>query len=67
MPTCNLIEIIHNIWLQQFNNRGTYLFATTSNDYVRTFRQSSLYYAFLQGGAYEIGMDKNELCLCMAN
>jgi len=26
-----------------------------------------LYYAFLQGGAFGIGLNKNELCLCKAN
>jgi hypothetical protein len=38
IPTCNLFETIHNIWLQQFGNMGTCLFATTSNDYVQAFR-----------------------------
>jgi hypothetical protein len=34
IPTYNLFETIHNIWLQQFGKRGTYFFATTSNDYM---------------------------------
>jgi hypothetical protein len=63
MPTCNLSKTIHNIWLQQFGNMGTCLFATTSDDYVQTFKQSSLYYAFLQQGAFGTNLDKNELCL----
>jgi hypothetical protein len=64
IPTYNLFETIHNIWLQQFGKRGTYFFATTSNDYMWTFKQSSLYYAFWQGGAYGTNPDKNELHLC---
>jgi len=31
---------------------------------VWAFKQSSLYYAFLQGGAFGTDLDKNELCLC---
>jgi hypothetical protein len=34
-----------------------------SNDYMRTFKQSSLYYAFLQRGACGIGLNKSELHL----
>ncbi len=30
---------------------------------MRTLEKSSLYYAFLQGGAYGIKLNKNELCL----
>jgi hypothetical protein len=34
MSTCNLSEIICNIWLQQFNNKGTCLFVVTFDDYM---------------------------------
>jgi len=67
MLTCNLFETVHNIWLQQFGHRGTYLFTATFNDYVQTFKQSSLYYTFLEGGASGIGLDKNELRLHRAD
>ncbi len=30
MLTCNLFKIIHNIWFQQFNKNGIFLFAITS-------------------------------------
>ncbi len=63
MLICNLFETIHNIWLQQFNNSGTCFFIATFHNYVQTFKQSSLYYAFLQGGAFGTGLGKNELCL----
>ncbi len=59
MSTCNLSETIHKIQLQQFGKRCICLFVT-SNDYVQAFKQSSLYYAFLQGGASWTNLDKNE-------
>jgi hypothetical protein len=37
MPTCNLSEIIRNIWLQQSGKKGTCLFATMFYDYMQTF------------------------------
>jgi hypothetical protein len=43
---------------------STLFFVATSNDYVWAFRQSSLYYAFLQVGAFGTGLNKNELCMC---
>jgi hypothetical protein len=33
----------------------------TFDDFVQTFRLSSLCYVFLQGGGFGIGPDKNEL------
>jgi hypothetical protein len=67
MLTCNLFEIVHNIWLQQSYNRGTCLFIAMSDDYLQTFKKSSLYYAFLQGGAFGTNLNKNELCLHRAS
>jgi hypothetical protein len=63
MSACNLSKIIRNIWLQQYRKKGICLFVAMSYDYMQTFRQSSLYYAFLQGGASKIGSNKNELRL----
>jgi hypothetical protein len=63
MQTCSLFKIVHNIWFQQSGNKGTCFFVATSNDYVQTFRQSSLYYVFLQGCASRIELKKNELHL----
>jgi hypothetical protein len=67
MPTCNLSKTIHNIWLQQFGKKGTSFFATTFDDYMQTFKESLLYYVFLQGGASRTSLDKNELRLHRAN
>jgi hypothetical protein len=38
MPTCNLVETMHNIWLQQLGKHGTCLFIATSDDYVWAFK-----------------------------
>jgi hypothetical protein len=67
MPTCNLWETIYSIWLQQSRKRGSYLYTTTSNDYVWSFRNNSLYKEYLRGGPSKKGLDKNELCLHKAN
>jgi hypothetical protein len=34
MLTCNLIETMHNIWLQQLKKRGTSLYTMTCDNYV---------------------------------
>ncbi len=47
--------------------RSACLHAPTSNDYVRTFRQSALYYAFLHDGHSGIGLDRDELRLRRVN
>jgi hypothetical protein len=57
MPICNLMEIIHNIWPQQSRGKNAYLYATTLNDYVKTFKQSMLYNVFLHGGEFEIALN----------
>ncbi len=67
MSTSNLSETFHNIWLQQFGNKGICFFVATSNGYVRTLGQSSLYHAFLQGGVFGIGPKKNEFHLRKSN
>ncbi len=67
MLTCNLFEIVHNIQLQQSSNKGICLFGATFDNYMHAFKQSSLYYAFLQGGAFGTSRDKNELCMRKAN
>jgi hypothetical protein len=46
---------------------GICLLVATSNNYMQAFRWSSLYYAFLQGGAYGTSPNKNELHLQYGN
>ncbi len=67
MPTCNQSKIIHNIWFKEYEKKGACLYGTTSNDYVWTFRQSALYYAFLHDGHSGIGLDRDELRLRRVN
>jgi len=38
MPTCNLAEIVHNIWLQQLGNCGTCFYTTMFDDYIWAFK-----------------------------
>ncbi len=63
MSTYNLLEIVHNIWLQQFGKNVKCLFVVTSNDYVKVFRQSAFYKVYLNGGRCGEGPGKNELKL----
>ena len=39
MPNCNLVESIHNKWLQASNNKGGALYFATVNDYIQAFLQ----------------------------
>ncbi len=61
MLTCNLAEIMHNIWLEQSRKRYTCLYTMMSNDYVHAFKQSTLYRQYLQGGPLGHNLDRNEL------
>ncbi len=63
MPTCNLAEIVHNIWLQQLGNCGTCFYTTMFDDYIWAFKQSTLYRQYLRGGLAGHGLDRNELLL----
>ncbi len=44
-------------------NHDTCLYITTSNDYVRAFKQSTLYRKYLRGGSSSHGFDRNEFLL----
>jgi hypothetical protein len=46
---------------------GICFFATMSDDYMQAFKQSSLYYAFLQRCASGTGLNRNELHLHRAS
>ncbi len=56
MPIYNLIEIVHDIWLQRSRNHDTCLYTLMSYDYVRAFKQSTLYGQYLQGGLVGHGL-----------
>jgi len=61
MPSYNLVEIVHNKWLQQSGNRGNDLCIATIDDYVRAFMQMVKYYQYLKGNQARIGPKKEEL------
>jgi hypothetical protein len=67
MPTCNLFETIHNIWLQESRKRGACLYVATLYDYLQAFRQSTLYSTFLHGGPSRISSNRDELQLHRAS
>jgi hypothetical protein len=61
MPTYNLSKLVHNIWLQQFGKRGVCLYIVTLDDYVQTFKRTTLYHHFKKGGPSNQGLDRSEL------
>jgi hypothetical protein len=63
MPNCNLVESIHNKWLQASGNKGGDLYVATMDDYIRVFLQIVAYHQFLKGGAGGDGPSKEELKL----
>jgi hypothetical protein len=48
MPIYNLVEIVHNIWLQQSgSNSGTCLYIAMFNNYIHAFKPFTLYRQYL--------------------
>jgi hypothetical protein len=47
--------------------RGAYLYIATLDDYVQTFKQSTMYYVFLHWRHFKTNLDKNELYLHTSN
>jgi hypothetical protein len=67
MPTSNLVEIVHNIMLQELRKCSTFLYIMTCDDYVRAFKQSTLYQHYLQEGPFRHGPYRNEFLLRKAH
>ena len=63
MPTCNLAEIVHNKWLQQFGNKMTYLYEATMDDMICAFMQTTHYRAWLERKSDGKGLDLKSLKL----
>ena len=63
MPFCNLVERVHNKWLQMFGNKGGDLYVTAVDDYIRAFLQVVAYYQYLKGGVEGMGPSREELKL----
>ena len=66
MPTCNLVETIHNKWLQQSGNKMTCLYEATVDDMIRAFIQIANYWAWLKEGLHGKGPDSTSLKLKVA-
>jgi hypothetical protein len=58
MLSCNLVETVHNTWLQQSGNRGNDFYVATVDDFVRALIQVSRYYQFLKGEHTGTGLGK---------
>jgi hypothetical protein len=63
MPSCNLAESMHNKWNQQSGNRGSDLYITTGDDFIRVLIQVVRYYQYLKGDRAGTGPGKEELQL----
>jgi hypothetical protein len=63
MPSCNLAESMHHKWNQQSGNRGSDLYTTTVDDFVRALMQVVRYYQYLKGDWAGTGPGKEELQL----
>jgi hypothetical protein len=63
MPSCNLIETVHNKWLQMSEKHGTCLYVATTDDMMCALMQSTNYWAFIQGHASGTDPHLDELCL----
>jgi len=49
MPTCNLLEIVHNTWLQQFGKKGKDVFDAIVDNLIRALEQQTWYRMHLMG------------------
>ena len=58
MPSCNLVESVHNKWLQQSGKKGNDLFVAAVDDLVRAFMQVVAYFQFLKGERAGTGPEK---------
>ena len=63
MPTCNLVETVHNKWLQQSGNKMICLYEATVDDMIRVFMQIANYRTWLKGGYDGKGPDSASLKL----
>jgi hypothetical protein len=63
IPTCNLVETMHNKWFQASGNNMTDLYNATLDDYCRAALQSTTYHNFLKGVEGRTGPDRSMLKL----
>jgi hypothetical protein len=61
MPSCNLVETIHNKWLQQSSNRDNDLYVAIIDDFVQAPMLVVRSYKYLKGEHASTGPGKEEL------
>ena len=66
MPSCNLTKSMHYKWNQQSGNRGSDLYTTIVDGFIRALMQVVQYYQYLKGDRIGTGPGKEELQLCVA-
>ena len=66
MPTCNLLETMHNKWQQACGGKISNLYQATLDDYAWAALQSLFYFNYLRGGPSSTGPSRSELQLCLA-
>jgi hypothetical protein len=49
MPSCNLVETIHNKWLQQSSNRDNDLYVATIDDFIQALMLVVRSYQYIKG------------------
>lgn len=63
IPTYNLIETVHNKWLQQSQNKMICLCEETVDDLIRVSIQNTTYISWQRGGSTSKGLDSASLKL----
>ena len=61
MPTCNLVEMVHNKWLRQSRNMIICLYEEIVDDLIRAFMQIANCKLWLRGGSTGKGLDSMSL------
>ena len=51
MPTCSLVEKVHNKWLQQSGNKITCMYEATMDDLIQALMQIANYRSWLKGNS----------------
>ena len=51
IPTCNLVETVHNKWFQQSGNKMICLYETTVDDLIHAFMQIANHILWLRDGS----------------
>ena len=66
MPTCNLVEMVHNKWLQQSGNKMTCMYEAMIDYLINAFMQVANYTSWLNKGCNGKGPNFTSLKLKVA-